>query len=115
MDFGSYIRERRKALKYSLRDLADAAEIDFTYLSKVETGRFPPPSEDVIQRLAKALDDDVDELLAMAKKVDTSIHEFIVSNPDAPKLLRALKEQKLSEAERILEKLRREQDGTEEP
>jgi len=114
MEFGAYIRERRKALKYSLRELAEAAEIDFTYLSKVETGRFPPPSEDVIQRLAKALDIDVDELLAMAKKVDTSIHEFIVSNPAAPKLLRALKEERLSEAEQILDKIRRKKGGTEE-
>ncbi|MBI2842124.1 MAG: helix-turn-helix domain-containing protein [Armatimonadetes bacterium] len=101
--FGSTIRDRRKELRLSLREVADAARIDFTYLSKVETGRFPPPSEEVILKLSKTLELDADELLALANKVDAAIHEFIVSNPEATRLLRAWKDHGPSKAKEILD------------
>lgn len=101
--FGSRIRDLRKAMRFSLRELADATSIDFTYLSKLETGRFPPPSEDVIVRLSQVLGADKDELLSLANKVDSSIHEFIVNNPDAARLLRVWKDHGPSRAKEILE------------
>lgn len=101
--FGSYLRELRKRKDLSLRQLAEDAGIDFTYLSKVETSKIPPPSEEAIIRLAKALCTDPDELLSLASKVDRDLHEFVVTEPDAPKLLRAWKDGRLEEARKIIE------------
>jgi len=111
--FGSYLRELRKRRDLSLRQLAEDARIDFTYLSKVETNKIPPPSEDAIGRLAAALGADADELLSLAKKVDRSLHQFLVTERDAPKLLRAWKDGRIEDAKKIIEGSReaKKQDG----
>lgn len=101
--FGSYLRELRKQRDLSLRQLAEDAGIDFTYLSKVETNKIPPPSEDAIMRLADALGADADELLSLARKVDRTLHEFLVTEPDAPKLLRAWRDGRIEEAKKIID------------
>jgi transcriptional regulator with XRE-family HTH domain len=100
--FGSTIRDRRNELRLSLRDVANATGIDFTYLSKVETGRFPPPSEEVIAKLSRVLDLDSDALLALANKVGADIHQIIVSNPETAKLLRAWRDHGPAKAKEIL-------------
>lgn len=101
--FGTRIRDLRKQKGFSLRRLADEVRIDFTYLSKVETGRIPPPSEEAIARLAGALNADIDELLSLANKVDSKLHEFVVGQPEVPKLLRAWKDGRIDAAKRIIE------------
>lgn len=101
--FGSYLRELRKQKDLSLRQLAEDAGIDFTYLSKVETNKIPPPSEDAIIRLANILGADVDELLSLARKVDKTLHDFLVTQPDAPKLLRAWKDGRIEDAKKIID------------
>src|SRR5579885_3812871 len=66
MTFGERLRELRKAKNLGQRALADMVDINFTYLSKIENGRLDFaqfPSEDLIRKLAKALDADEDELL----------------------------------------------------
>ena len=102
--FGSYLRELRKQKDLSLRQLAADAKIDFTYLSKVETNKIPPPSEEAIVRLAGSLDADMDELLSLARKVDKSLHDFLVSEPDAPRLLRAWKDRRIDVIKEIIDK-----------
>ena len=49
--FGARLRELRKQAGMSLRELADRVGIDFTYLSKIENGAMPPPSEKVLSLL----------------------------------------------------------------
>jgi len=76
--FGQRLRELRKAKDLTQRELAErvAARLrekegrgfDFTYLSKIENERTPPPSVAAIQQLAKVLDVDADELTALAGK-----------------------------------------------
>ena len=54
----------------TLRGLADAAELDFTYLSKIENGRAGYfPGADTIRQLAQILGVDALDLLHLAKKV----------------------------------------------
>lgn len=69
--FGERIRELRTTRdnRISLRDLARRVGIDFTYLSKIENGKVPPPSDEVIEKLARELEVDLEELLALAAKV----------------------------------------------
>jgi transcriptional regulator with XRE-family HTH domain len=47
--FGDALREKRRVAGVSQRELADRVNVDFSYISKVETGRLPPPSADKIQ------------------------------------------------------------------
>jgi transcriptional regulator with XRE-family HTH domain len=49
------IRERRKAKKMSLRELAKAADVPFGYLAELEAGKKKNPSLAVLTRLAEAL------------------------------------------------------------
>jgi transcriptional regulator with XRE-family HTH domain len=53
--FARYLRELRKAKDMTLRDLGEAAGLDFTYLSKIENDAVSVPSENAIIRLAIAL------------------------------------------------------------
>ena len=78
MDFGTYIREARLRLQeedrrtYSLRQVAERVGIEPSYLSKIERGIFPPPSEETIVLIAQELHEDKDVLLAMASYPATS-------------------------------------------
>lgn len=65
MAFGKAIRDCRKQLGISQKELAERAGIDFTYLSKIENNRTPPPSEDVIRAMAQVLGVDSDELIRL--------------------------------------------------
>lgn len=52
--------------------LGDIVGVTFTYISKIESEKLDfgdYPSEDLIRRLAEALDTDVDELFLLAKKI----------------------------------------------
>lgn len=53
-----------------------------SYLSKVERGDQPPPSEEKIKALARELNDNPDVLLAMAGKVSTDLQEIIKQRPE---------------------------------
>ena len=70
MTFGERVRELRKEKKLTLRGLAEAAGVDFTYLSKIETGKAGYlPAADTIRTLAGILEVDPLELLQLADKV----------------------------------------------
>ena len=79
MTFGQRLRELRKAKGMTQRELAQRAGIDFTYLSKLETGAMPPPSEKTILSLAEVLDADADELFGAAGKVPSSLLQGVDS------------------------------------
>jgi len=95
MEFGQRLRELRKQKKISQRDLATQVAVDFTYLSKIEGGRLAPPSEDVIRRLAQALDADENELINLAGKIPKDLKAVLEESPQAVELLRVLSERKL--------------------
>jgi len=97
--FGDYIRQRREQRRqtdpgFSVRQVAARIGVEPSYLSKVERGETPPPSEAKIRALALELDDDPDVLLAMAGKVSTDLMEVIRQRPQLfASLLRELKDQ----------------------
>ncbi|MDZ4198830.1 MAG: helix-turn-helix transcriptional regulator, partial [Kiritimatiellia bacterium] len=95
--FGDYLRKLRLAQErpdrtYSVRGLAAKIEVASCYVSKVERGDVGPPSEATIKKLAEALGEDPDRMLAKAGKVSTDLKEIIIRRPGlfAP-LLRRLK------------------------
>jgi len=83
--FGQRVRERRLALKgdqYSLRQVAKAVDVTPSFLSKVERGDLPPPSEATIQKLAEVLGLNPDVMLALAGKVSSDLKEVILRRPE---------------------------------
>ena len=97
-EFGEYIRQRREKLQetdaqFSLRRVAAAIGVEPSYLSKVERGEQPPPSEKAVLALAQALGEDQDVLLAMAGKVSAELLQIIRKRPQLfAQLIRDLKD-----------------------
>ena len=48
MKFGNRLRDLRRTAGLTLRELAVRINVDFSYISKLENGQLPPPSEQVI-------------------------------------------------------------------
>lgn len=102
MDFGARLRALRLAADLSQRELARRADLDFTYLSKIEAGVVLPPSDDKIRSLATALPMDeqvLSELLDLAHqtKVPTEIvNAALIRNPGVGALLRRIRDRRLS-------------------
>ena len=99
MTFGQRLRELRKGCGLSQKALAEKVAINFTYLSKIENehldfARFP--SEELICKLAAALEADEDELLFLAKKVPPKIRERVLERPDAFRILADLDDSTLN-------------------
>jgi transcriptional regulator with XRE-family HTH domain len=70
MTFGDRLRQLRKEKKLTLRGLAEAVGVDFTYLSKIENDKAGySPGADTIRALAAILNVDPLELLQRAHKV----------------------------------------------
>jgi HTH-type transcriptional regulator, competence development regulator len=85
--FGDYVRERREALReqddrYSVRQVAQRIGVEPSFLSKVERGEAPPPSEGKIVALAHELGADPDVLLALAGKVSSDLQAAIRKRPE---------------------------------
>ena len=88
------VRERRGAddRRFSLRQVAQRIGIEPAYLSKIERGEAPPPSEATITRLAAELGEDADHLLALAGKVPSDLQDIIRRRPKVfAELLRELR------------------------
>ena len=97
-EFGGYLRKKREKrragdAKFSVRQLAARVGIEPSYLSKVERGEQPPPSEQTIAALARELEEDPDILLALAGKVSSELQAIIRRRPQLfAELIRQLKD-----------------------
>jgi transcriptional regulator with XRE-family HTH domain len=86
---GNRIRDLRKSRKMTQRDLAERADIDFTYLSKIEND-LPDyrPSERVIRALARVLGADAEEMVLLAHKMPKPMQDRLARNKAAHAFLR---------------------------
>lgn len=92
--FGKLIRQARKDLGYSQRDLAKLLGLDFTYLSKLENDRADyAPKEEVIRALALHLGLNAEALIFLAGRIPQRNEEFLKQNYEAmPALFRRMQE-----------------------
>jgi len=97
--FGAILREKRRATGLSQRKLAESVQVDFSYISKIENNRLPPPSGETIVRLAEAIQVPAEELLAAAKKIPHAVGGEMVGEPSAQRFLRLASTMKLSNTE----------------
>ncbi len=98
--FGEKLRQLRQAKNLSQKRLATQVGINYTYLSKIVSEKLdfaPYPSEELIRRLADALETDLDELLLLAKKIPADIRERVLARPDAFRTLASLDDPALDE------------------
>jgi transcriptional regulator with XRE-family HTH domain len=83
--FGERLRELRKAKNLSQRTLGNRVGVSFTYISKVENEKLDfgdYPSEELICKLAKALEVDEGKMLILAEKIPGQIRKQFFERPD---------------------------------
>ena len=95
---GDILREGRLAKGRGLRELVKELGITPSYLSDIENDR-RIPSEEVLRKLASALDLDVDHLLALAGRFGDDAERYMKRNPSVGVLFRRISENKLKEDE----------------
>jgi transcriptional regulator with XRE-family HTH domain len=97
--FGQALRETRRSKGVSQRELAEKVGVDFSYISKIENSRLPPPAADTIVRICTALEVAGEELLALKGKMPSELENAIGSSPAALKFARRAQAMDLSEQE----------------
>ncbi len=105
---GERIRRGRKEKHLSQREFADrvAAKLkeqdgrgfDFSYLSKIENGHLVP-SVAALVAIAEELDDNSDELLALAEKAPPDLGQKLRDSPNARLFYRSAVDLNLTEAD----------------
>ena len=90
--FGKKLRDLRINAEVGLRELARIINKSPGYLSDVENDHVPPPSEEVILKIADALNADKKKLLAVAQKMDPEISNYVTREPEVADFLRMAKE-----------------------
>jgi transcriptional regulator with XRE-family HTH domain len=70
--FGERIRSLRRAKKLKQREVAEQLPMSPGHLSRIETGDYGPPSDEVIERLAEVLDADRLDLMRIAGREASS-------------------------------------------
>jgi HTH-type transcriptional regulator, competence development regulator len=107
--FGDRVRNLRRAKGLGQRAFAEMVGISHTYVSKIENEKLDfgdYPSEDLIRKLAAALDADEDELLILAKKIPEHIRQRVLDRPEVFSRLARLDDKAL---DRMLKQLDSEQ------
>jgi transcriptional regulator with XRE-family HTH domain len=82
--FGDYLRQRRQQLNehddaFSLRRVAAAIDVEPSYLSKVERGEQPPPSEKTVAGKVSA---DLQEIIRKRPKLFAQLIRDLKDMPD---------------------------------
>jgi transcriptional regulator with XRE-family HTH domain len=77
--FGTVLRRMRQAKGLTQRAIARAIGMDFSYFSRLETGRFNSlPTRETIEKIAAAMsctDEETAELLAAAGRISVEMQE----------------------------------------
>lgn len=81
--FGVVVRHLRENRQFSLRELAQLADIDHAYIYRLETGEKESPSEETVARLIKVLkagarEADMLRFLAKQPDADPALTEYVI-------------------------------------
>ena len=115
-EFGKLIRRLREQKKkadpnFSLRRFAEAVGLSATFVSKMETGEYAPPSHEKIKKMAELLEYDTDELLALAGKIDPELGDIIRERSKVlPDLLRSVRGMSEEDLRLLAEEARKKDD-----
>jgi transcriptional regulator with XRE-family HTH domain len=79
--FGERVRRKRMEKQITLRKFAEMIEVSPTYVSQIERDEFDPPPENRIKAMAEILGENMDELLALAKRVPSDLPAILQKHP----------------------------------
>ncbi len=89
--FGQLLKDLRRSKSVSQRDLAVKVGVDFTYISKIENDRLPPPSAQTIEKISDVLGVPHEILLSHSGKVSEDIKAMITASPEVVQFLKEVK------------------------
>lgn len=99
LTFGQALRQLRQKAGVTQRELATSIGVDFSYISKIENDRMPPPAADTIVTICKTLNEPPEQLLALVGKIPTDVEEAIAKNASSQEFLREAQLMKLTDSE----------------
>jgi transcriptional regulator with XRE-family HTH domain len=73
--------------------------LDFSYISKVENGRVPPPAADTIVKICAVLNVPTEGLLALAGKLPSEVQQTMGTSSQAQRFLAEAQKLGLSDTE----------------
>jgi len=79
--FGETLRAIREQRNYGLRELARAVGMTPAYLSMIENGKEPPPSQEMVTAIARCLALDANELSTLAGRLPEDLVEILRERP----------------------------------
>jgi transcriptional regulator with XRE-family HTH domain len=97
--FGQVLKEARRNQDISQRELADTIGVDFSYISKLENDRLPPPAADTIIKICEALKIPSEILLVQSGKLSSDITDTISASPEAIRFMNVVTTMSLSDDE----------------
>lgn len=97
--FGSALRVWRRASGLSQREVAERIGLDFSYISKVENDRLPPPSADTVVKISRVLQVPVEDMLALTGKLPSRVQRAVSSSKVAQRFLLEAQEMELTDHE----------------
>ena len=108
--FGDLVKRYRQRAGLTQRQLADRAapRLDFTYVSKIEGNKVPPPARDIVEGIARALRlsaEEREELITAAGRVPRDLEQWVMREPKARQLYRSLQQLPRAEQARLLQQL----------
>ena len=107
--FGSYIRKLRIKNDIGQRELAKKISVAPSYLNDMEKDKRAAPKKELIKKLSIILKAELELMYDLAgsskKTIAPDVEDYIINNPNIISLLRAAKENKISDEEiKLLEK-----------
>ena len=79
--FGRRVRHLRLEREIALRDFAKRLGVTPTYISQIEQEYCKPPKQYLIEKMARILEQDVDEFLTLAGRLPEELREVIQRHP----------------------------------
>jgi D-3-phosphoglycerate dehydrogenase len=95
--FGAALRQFRLGAGLNQRELAALVGLDFSYISKLENDRLPPPAADTVVALCRALHVEPEELLALIGKLPSQMRQVVSTNKAALAFLREAQRMELTD------------------
>jgi transcriptional regulator with XRE-family HTH domain len=75
--FGERLRRGRQLKKITLRKFASLINVSPTYVSQIENNVYLYPTEEVICKIARILEENDDELLALVNRIHSDLLRII--------------------------------------
>lgn len=86
--------------KIGLREFARKSGVNYSYLSKLKNGKMPPPSDDVIHKIAKGFRVSADYFLEYRLR---HVYQLLMTDPDLVAALHCMCQQPPPNQKRIKE------------